>query len=364
MGGDIVTVQKLCETLKNDVVFEKVSTQPVELQMEEETLIQVLKDTVETSWGRDTLDSKTIYDWLANFDGSVFLKEYERKLALILAIHMVYYNENDIRYLVKIAYRKLLHEIMLKEGKSSEETVKSIVFCPLGSVSESGPFLSYYFRKENKLSIDSFIGRVNSIVNSSEINNIVFLDDVSISGGQITRYIRQLKKEPLWNKIFDEKNFYALFLLSTIKVKDELKEIGVHLCAPILMDERSQCFKEESTIYKIFDDNVRQLIRLQSKHMSQVYGYKLLIKQYSLNGELQRLLEAGKSVDEIMRKVKKDALGYDESQMLIAFAYNTPNNCLPIIWIEDEDWNPLFKRNDKLYTSQVVGGIENETIYI
>ena len=66
---------------------------------------------------------------------------------------MVFYNENDIRYLVKVAYRKLLHEIMLKEEKTVEETVKSLVFCPLGSVSESGTFLSNYFRKENNLSV-------------------------------------------------------------------------------------------------------------------------------------------------------------------------------------------------------------------
>ena len=66
----------------------------------------------------------------------------------------------------------------------------------------------------------------------------------------------------------------------------------------------------------------------------------------------------------IKEKIKKDALGYNDSEMLIAFEYNTPNNCLPIIWVESNDWIPLFKRNDKLYTLQVVGGIKDESIYI
>lgn len=152
-----MTSHELGEILINDVIHEEINDQLVELEMEEEMLLQVLKDIVETSWGRDVLESKTIYEWLDNFDGSVFDKEYERKLALILAIHMVYYNENDIGYLVKIAYRKLIHEIMLEEETTIEEVVKSTIFYPLGSISESGPFLAYYFRKENNLSTDFFV---------------------------------------------------------------------------------------------------------------------------------------------------------------------------------------------------------------
>ena len=55
-----MTVHELREILSNEAIHEEVSTQPVELEMEEEMLIQVLKDIVETSWGRDTIDSKTI----------------------------------------------------------------------------------------------------------------------------------------------------------------------------------------------------------------------------------------------------------------------------------------------------------------
>lgn len=357
--------QEICEKLENDFVWEEVvDVEPVDLAVEEEMLIQVLKDTVETSWGRNTLESKTVQEWLTNFKGEVFNAEYERKLALLLAIHMVYYNENDICYLVKVAYRKLIHEIVTKEGISVEEAAKSVAFYPLGSISESGPFLSYYFRKENNLPTDCFISSVNNIINSTEKKHIVFLDDVSISGGQISWFLKKKEKELVWKTLLREKNIYALFLISTLKTKKSLQKDNIYLCAPILMDERSQCFKEESTIYKMFDNDIRDIIRLQSKHMSQVYGYKLLINQYKINGELHRLIKAGKALEEIKEKIKKDALGYDDSQALIAFEYNTPNNCLPIIWVESENWKPLFKRSDKLYTSKVVGGIKNDTIYI
>ncbi|MCM1244093.1 MAG: hypothetical protein NC293_00430 [Roseburia sp.] len=350
---------------KEDVIEEEIDATPVDFGVEEEVLIQILKDTVDTSWGRGTLDRERIYAWLDNFIGLVFDKEYERKLALILAVHIVYYNEDDIRYLVKIAYRKLLHQIMTKERVSLEKAAESVVFYPLGSVSESGPFLSYYFRKENNLPVEFFANSIENVANSSNVRNIVLLDDVSISGSQVSWYLNQMKhREEIWNKIFQEKTLYALFLISTIKAQKELKNQKVHLCTPILMDERSECFREESAIYKMFDKGVRDKLRMQSKFMAEKYGYKLLLKQYSYNGEFQRLLDLGKPAETIKKKLKKDALGYDDSEILTVFEYNTPNNSLPIIWVETDKWVPLFKRHDKLYTTQVVGGIKNDNKYI
>lgn len=48
----------------------------------------------------------------------------------------------------------------------------------------------------------------------------------------------------------------------------------------------------------------------------------------------------------------KHPLGYDDSQLLIAFEYNTPNNTLPIIWSSTNNessnietiWHPIFER--------------------
>ena len=173
---------------------ESIDFEPVNLEIEEEMMIQILKDMVDTSWGRNTLNRESIGRWLDNFKGFAFDIGYERKLALILAMHIVYYNENDICYLVKIAYRKLLHEIMEKQGGNIDSAAESIAFYPLGSVSESGPFLSYYFRKENNLSIDFFVNSIDSVLNIPHVKNIVLLDDVSISGGQASWYMKKIKK--------------------------------------------------------------------------------------------------------------------------------------------------------------------------
>ena len=226
----------------------------VDLALEEDFLVQTLKDMADTSWGRDTLDYDTIKKWLDNFTGQLYKSKYEKILALILAVHMVYYNERDVCHLVRLAYRKIIHEIMDKERVDVSAAAESMAFLPLGTVSESGPFLSYYFRKENCLPTESFVYSLDDIGNRNPAPNIILLDDVSISGGQVDWYIREKKRKgPFYREILSGTNIYALFLISTTEAKEKLKQHGVKLCTPIMMDERSRCFAEESSIYKIFD---------------------------------------------------------------------------------------------------------------
>lgn len=40
-------------------------------------------------------------------------------------------------------------------------------------------------------------------------------------------------------------------------------------------------------------------------------------------------------------------MGYENSQLLIAFSHGAPNNTLPIFWSSKNDWKPLFPRLSK-----------------
>ncbi|MGB2867390.1 MAG: hypothetical protein WBD36_02975, partial [Bacteroidota bacterium] len=50
----------------------------------------------------------------------------------------------------------------------------------------------------------------------------------------------------------------------------------------------------------------------------------------------------------------KRPLGYQDSQLLIGFFYNTPDNSLPIFWSSKNNWKPVFKRYDKNYYQKKV----------
>jgi hypothetical protein len=85
-----------------------------------------------------------------------------------------------------------------------------------------------------------------------------------------------------------------------------------------ILHEWDKAFSNNSEIFP--DSRMRELV----KELSKRYGDKLY---------------------------HKGPLGYDESQALIVFPHNTPNNTLPIIWASHRNektigvpWNPLFER--------------------
>jgi hypothetical protein len=70
------------------------------------------------------------------------------------------------------------------------------------------------------------------------------------------------------------------------------------------------------------------------------FGYRKYINYrafaYKYGAELVKSL--------VMKSGKENALGYDNSQSLVSFAYGTPNNSLPIIWSSSDGWIPLIPR--------------------
>ena len=41
-------------------------------------------------------------------------------------------------------------------------------------------------------------------------------------------------------------------------------------------------------------------------------------------------------------------LGYKNGQLLLGFFHNVPDNVLPVIWAQDNNWAPIFRRYPKI----------------
>lgn len=303
-----------------------------------EKLKELLFKTSVIAWDYK-MPEKTVDKWLENFDGSVIGDvEAEKKIALWILLHFVFYTDSDVRHLCKTIYDEYIHHKLIeyKENNtlkhlSVTEKIMHILhdtlFVALGNDSESGANILYFFRQENKLSKESF-----EIDSEKEFENLVFIDDVTISGDQASKYIKSYN--------IKRKNTYLLTFIATTDAISYFTKTGndIKLINSIFLDERAKCFSDMSYVFS--ESNTRQFISI-AKQMSQAYG-TLIMKGHAY--------------------MEKHPLGFSDGQYLFGFYYNTPDNSLPIIWCDINNWKPAFKRYNKMY-SQLEVNI-NESIYV
>ena len=158
----------------------------------------------------------------------------------------------------------------------------------------------------------------------TESDNIVFVDDFSITGSQSEWYIKQYLNQHPKNKT---KNFYVVLMVSTQEAINKIKSItAVKDVLPcIIMDSSSKVFSDESIIFQGYSQELKE----QAKEICQYYGELI--------------------VSEEDKKSGATALGFGGGGYLLGAYYNTPNNTLPIFWSEENSWQPIFRRYDKNY---------------
>lgn len=71
------------------------------------TLKNNIQDTVTYSWALPNFTEYNISSWLNNFQGEVFPKEDEERIALWLLSNYTHYNEKEVEHLCKTLYKKI-----------------------------------------------------------------------------------------------------------------------------------------------------------------------------------------------------------------------------------------------------------------
>lgn len=296
----------------------------IEEYLDEERLKRMIQDTSIIAWERK-IEMGDIESWLNNFDGSCLenVKD-ERKIALWLLAHFTFYPLSDIRILCKELYQQYLHTKLLEikgdiDENNIENTLKIILkdtlFLGLGNNSESGNNILYYFRQENRLLKSNFRFDLNK-----KFGNIVYIDDVTISGSQADTYIKS-------TNLKGEKQYFAT-LMATEEAINYIrgKNPNINVIAAMVLDEREKAFAKEN---HIFGDKKISNLKECVKEFCRYYG------EQAIQG---------------IEDMKAQPLGYGDGQYLIGFEHNTPNNTLPIFWGTGNGWRPLFKRYSKIYS--------------
>lgn len=306
----------------------------IDKEIDEERLRKIIRNTSVVAWKKKISDSD-VERWLTNFDGRYLSNvANERKLALWLLSHFTYYTYEDIRMLCKDLFNLFLHERLVQNKGNSldlvlDEVINDTLFVGLGNDSESGKNLLYYFRQENLLSKKSF-----EYDSRKKYKNVVYLDDVSMSGSQAAQYVK--------SRIVDAENVYAGFLIATDKALEHLRGVGLNInpISTMILDDRDRAFTNSSYVFS--DDKVSNICDI-AREFCKIYG--------------------AISIEKCDDYMDSYPLGFADGQYLLGFEYNTPDNTLPIFWGTSNGWYPLFKRYQKIYGNGKESALDGRKYY-
>jgi len=237
-----------------------------------------------------------IESWLLMFE------DHERDVAVRLLSNARYYAQDAIDERLRILHGKFMRTI--------DQRVKRVWFFGMGEASKSGHMLLYRYRAVNGLSASHFKDlRVLPAFVAKNIRILAFVDDFIGTGQQVTRF---------WNEELkgqhgiEKAELYCLVLFAFQRAIEHIHaETPLRVICVEQLDKRDRVFSSECTIFGNEEERVR------AEEICRRHG-EVLCPQHPL--------------------------GYDDSQALIAFDYQTPNNSLPILWSSAKTWIPIFSR--------------------
>lgn len=300
-------------------------------------------------WG-NRIKEKNISFWLENFNGiqSQNVQE-EKKLALTLLSQFMFYDLREVRQALKSIYKDLYMAPIISSFRKKtdsykmheynmylQEEMKKTRFLSVGNPSESSSLLLYFFRQKNNLSRNYFAESCQFLMHNEEnqkINHLVFIDDLSASGNQAITNLKKIVKNirDIYASQQSEINISYFTLFATSEALELLRN-AEDANNRKLFDRVESIFELDAT-YKAFNPASRYFTSSEKRD----FFHHLCTEEYVIKCKPEDI------------KDHKQECGYGDTQLLLGFFYNIPNNTLPIFWSENSSWKPLFKRYNKKY---------------
>lgn len=261
-----------------------------------------------------SIDAKAIRNWLEQFGSP-----QEERLMFQLLSGVKYCGQDMIRSKVNEAFKivtRNMHTII----RPGTRVRRDIIVSSLDeSPAKSGLTYCRLFASENQISAELVL-TINSIdekdLAARKIQRLVLVDDFSATGQTM---VEGLKKHMALLKRVNSVGIriVVVTLVGFAKARERLERFisrnglsaDVYLCDEL--GDEDKAFSEES---RVFPDPAERDI---AKHIVETKGITLQ---------------------------KRQPLGFRNTQALVVFSFNCPNNTVPILWSETKDWQPLFPR--------------------
>ena len=298
----------------------------IRLKEEEEEAYVSPKEIVNLcgNWGLyrgSKITSDNVRAWLEQFEYNI-----EQRLMFNLLKHVRFYNEEMIREKISGLHKKIQQSVVARGGISPgdrRERRKDILLSSFGSPAQSGSSYARIYTTENNIFSRNEVHCDHipkALQTNSEIKAIVFVDDIIGSGDSAVESLNRLNT--MCGELIHDKQITVFISaicglhLGKERLENAIKKVpfNAEVIVSDLLTEADQCFSDQSEVFSSPSERDR------AKRIALEYG----------------------------KKLKERPFGYKNSQLLVAFRDNCPNNTLPILWKESTGkvkWTPLFKRS-------------------
>ncbi|MDE2933837.1 MAG: hypothetical protein OXS47_08210 [Chloroflexota bacterium] len=286
--------------------------------------------------------------WLQNFDGTYTSSRTERLHALYLLSKFLYFGRAEIRELLKAMFRDLVRQPLTAQAREALadrsnfkrvhqaflQELNATRFLGLGNPSESAAYILYNFRTTNRLPIEffpNFYELFSKALNSSDnewvdtgVRRIIFIDDFCGTGGQAVdlsaKYLPVISQAALNSGVSVET--WYLTILGTSSGLDRVRA-NTDFSYVDSVSELDDSYRSFGPGAQIFSSPPTGVTGSEAEGIATHYGGKL---------------------------APAHPLGYENSQLLVGFHHNVPDNSLPIFWFDEPEplWSPIFPRVSKL----------------
>lgn len=265
--------------------------------------------------GKNT-DPMTIRAWLSQY-GEIS----DQRLAYKLLQSVRFFGDADIRQSFNDAHATTVSG--LTQHISKRQRVRSdMLISFVGGVGKSGPTFAKLYASTNSISTQNILS-LNSIreriQRHKEIKAIVVADDFVGTGKTAKRDLGPLFEDRALIKLLAARNIklHVVAVCGSSLAREQLLEnfsghgFPFDVTFGTELAESEKAFSKSSSIWESEEE------RHRAQELARIRGLEL---------------------------DRKQPLGYDNSQALVVFKDNCPNNTLPILWKNSPEWRSLFQR--------------------
>lgn len=239
------------------------------------------------------ISQKEIEEWLLNFDNSE-----DRKVALKLLDKLSFVTYEDLKTLSKTLLNKITSQLNLN--------IENCAFAPIGGITSGSTHILKIFQEENSLK-EKLFSDLEKLSNPTQKKPLILLDDFIGSGNTFCKWFENDK----------------------MAKKIRTMNYDIYYCVLTAFEKGIKKIEEKTKIKTIFG-------YLYEQEAHQVREGKLFNEKDK--AEVEKLMKKYES------RLPHDYIwGYDDSQLLVAFQGNIPNNSISILW-SDKGWTPLIRR--------------------